>query len=74
MSPGIDGETLKNWFTYHAPTDTQLADYAEIRAAGLEFARMIVAHTPASADQTAALRKVREAVATANMSIACGGR
>jgi hypothetical protein len=35
---------------------------------------MIVALTPPSADQTAAIRKVREAVFTANAAIACGGR
>jgi len=39
----------------------------------LELALVILEHTPPSADQSAAIRKVREAVMTANASIACGG-
>lgn len=65
---------LLNWFTYHATTDAQLDSYIAIREAGLAFARVIVANTPYSADQSVALRKVREAVMNANASIACGGK
>lgn len=72
--PPITDETLLNWFSYHAPSDDQIPKFQEIRSAGLQLARAIVSSTPQSADQTAALRKVREAVATANMAIACGGR
>jgi hypothetical protein len=35
---------------------------------------VIVAQTPESADQSVAVRKVREAVMAANAAIACGGR
>ena len=35
------------------------------------FASVLLANTPPSADQTAAIRKVREAVMTANQGIAC---
>jgi hypothetical protein len=64
---------LVNWFIYHSPTPEQLPKYEAIRAAGLNLVRVIAENTPASADQTAAFRKVREAVMTANAAIACGG-
>jgi hypothetical protein len=67
----ISDEQLKNWFTYHAPRDVKtMGDYAAIRGAGLELATQIVACTPEGPDQTAAIRKVREAVMTANAAIA----
>lgn len=70
----ITGTQLANWFTYHAPeSDEQIDNYQLIREAGHELAAMIVRLTPPSADQTAAVRKVREAVMTANAAIACKG-
>jgi hypothetical protein len=70
----ISSDDLQNWFTYHSPTPDQLPKYLAIREAGLQLATTIVANTPSSADQTAAVRKAREAVMTANASIACGGK
>ena len=71
----ITQEMLNNWFTYHAPeSDHTVAAYARIREAGGLMAEVIVQFTPSSADQTAAIRKVREAVMTANAAIACGGK
>jgi len=70
----VNENKLSNWFTYHSPTPEQLPKYQEIRAAGWALARAILQNTPASADQTAAIRKVREAVMTANAAIACGGQ
>ena len=70
----ITPENVENWFTYHSPTADQLPKYLAIREAGKLLASAIVANTPSSADQTAAIRKVREAVMTANASIACGGQ
>ena len=70
----ITEEQLQNWFTYHSPQPGQQEKYLAIRESGLAFARTIVESTPASADQTAAVRKVREAVMTANQSIACNGQ
>lgn len=64
---------IDNWFTYHAPTPDQLPKFEAIREAGKHLAAVIVANTLPSADQTAAVRKVREACMTANASIACGG-
>lgn len=70
----ITQDDLNNWFTYHAPSLEQLKAYEIIRNAALDFAGYIIAYTPPSADQTAAIRKVREAVMTANAAIACGGK
>lgn len=67
-------ERIENWFVYHPATPDQAAKYEAIRAAGKNLALTIVASAPDSADRNAALRKVREAVATANAAIACGGQ
>jgi hypothetical protein len=61
-------------FRYHAPTAEQVARYARIREAAKVLAYTILADTPASADQSAALRLVREAVMTANAAVALNGR
>ena len=71
--PPITDEQLQNWFTYHAPQPGQQEKYVEIRNAALDFAKVIRNNTPSSADCTVAIRKVREAVMTANQAIACGG-
>jgi hypothetical protein len=70
----ITDEQLANWFTYHPPTDADVLRYSRIRKAALDLALEICECTPECADQTAAVRKVREAVMTANAAIACGGR
>lgn len=61
---------VENLFTYLKPTDEQIPRYEAIREAGKVLAFAILGNTPKSADQSAALRKVREAVMTANASIA----
>lgn len=66
-------EKVEVWFKYHPPSETEIACYEEIRQKARELAFAIVSLTPPSADQTAALRKLRECVATANMAIACKG-
>lgn len=63
-------EEIENVFSYHAPKGDQPARYEAIRTAAKEFALVLVANTPKSADQTAAIRKLRECVMTANASIA----
>lgn len=71
----ITQEQLDNWFTHHPPdTAEKIQAYQMIREAGKAFAEIVVLMTPASADQTAAIRKIRDAVMTANCSIACGGK
>ena len=70
----MTAEQIENWFTYHTPTPEQLPKYAALRTAAHEFATIINALVPECADKTAAIRKVREAVMTANAAIACGGK
>ena len=67
----ITQQDLDKWFTYHSPTGNQPDRYVKIRSAAKHLAEVIVENTSASADQTAAIRKIREAVMTANASIAC---
>ena len=66
-------EGLNKWFTYHAPRPDQTVRYERIRSVAKMFAQTIIENTPQCADQTAAIRKVREAVMTANAAIACEG-
>ena len=70
----INDDQLKNWFSYHVPTVEQLPQYQMIRDAGYTLAKVIVDIAPASADQAAAVRKVREAAMMANAAIACKGQ
>jgi hypothetical protein len=67
-------EQLNNWFSYHPPIADQAGRYERIRAAGKVFAEVLVLECPDSADRTVAIRKIREAVYSANASIACGGK
>jgi hypothetical protein len=62
---------IENWFTYHAPKGDQPERYVRIREAGKALALAIRGNAPVGPDQTAAIRKVREAVMTANQAIAC---
>lgn len=63
-------DQLRNWFKHHEPTTGQNEAYREIREKGLELAETILRVVPESADQSDAIRKVREAVMTANSGIA----
>jgi hypothetical protein len=66
-------EKLTEIFTYHSPTGNQPEQYNKIRSKAHELAQVIVDNTPACADQTAAIRLLRESVMTANASIALNG-
>jgi len=72
MTPDYNGRnySLQHQFSYHAPKGTQIERYQKLRDKALEFAELIMACCPHSADRSAAIRKVREAVMTANASIA----
>ena len=63
-------EEIEKAFTYHPPKGDQVDRYQLIRSAGLDLALIIHEQTPACADQTVAIRKVREAVMNANAAIA----
>lgn len=69
----ITQHQIDQWFTYHRPNDDQQERYVKLRDAAKDLARLIVKLTPESADQTAAIRKLRECIATANASIALEG-
>jgi hypothetical protein len=69
----VKREQLEEIFTYHAPDDDQVPKYAKVRLAGQALCDVILECTPVCGDQQAAIRKVREAVATANAAIALKG-
>jgi len=74
MSMDADKQVkIDSWFTYHKPEGDQTERYVRIRDKAKELAIVIAESTPDCADQTTAIRKVREAVMTANAAIACGG-
>ena len=68
MTPKLD---LDNLFKYHPPKGDQVQRYAEIREAAQAFSQVIVDLTPASPEQTLAVRKVHDAMMQANSAIAC---
>lgn len=71
----ITKHDLDEIFTYQPPADNAEIDrYVAIRDAAKVFAEVVLANTPHSPDQTATIRKIREAVMTANASIALKGR
>jgi len=65
---------INNIFTNHPVTEDQSIAYDEIRLVAKNLANAIIQFVPAGADQTEAIRKVREAVFTANAGIALGGK
>jgi hypothetical protein len=67
-------DELEKLFTYHPPTADQPEKYLALRASALSFARTVEQCCPAGPDRTDAVRKIREAVMTANASIATGGQ
>lgn len=64
--------SIENWFTHHSPTAAQTRKYDSIRASAWSLALLIYDNVPDCADRTAAIRKLRECVMTANAAIACG--
>ena len=68
-------EQLRDIFTYyHAPDADQQVAYEKLRNAAYDFAVVLTELTVSSPDQSAALRKLRECVMTANASIALRGK
>ena len=61
---------IENWFTYHDDPN-KVPKYKAIREAAKYLAQVIVDNAPECADTTAAIRKLRESVMTANAAIAC---
>lgn len=71
---GWPKDRVEDIFNYHQPSELGIARIGEIREAAKAFARIILSHTPKCADQAASLRKVREAMMTANAAIVLEGR
>lgn len=71
---GLVTDRLEHLFSYHAPTPDQIPKYEAIRAGAKAFAKILMANTVGGPDQSAALRLLREAVMTANASVALNGR
>ena len=68
----MDRAGIDNIFRHHPPKSDQVERYNAIREAGKAFALVVLETTPAGPDQSVAIRKVREAVMTANAAIAIG--
>lgn len=60
---------IEEWFTYHAPDEVQQQALRLLRDKAKEFGHCLNTVVPESADKTAALRKLRECVMTANAAI-----
>jgi hypothetical protein len=68
-----DEYAIEQLFTYHPANPFVAPKYDAIREAAKYFAKVLYNNVPQGADRTAAIRKLREAVMTANAGIALGG-
>ncbi len=57
-------------FTYHPPRDGQAEVYERVRAAGLEFARLLNSYVPISPELNRAVDSIDLAVMLANAAVA----
>ncbi len=74
IQPGRDlNAVIEDLFTYHNDPES-VPHYVEVREAAKAFAKVILRHTPVCADQSAAIRQLRQCVMTANAAIALNGR
>lgn len=73
IRPESPEETIDYLFTFHDDPD-KTPHYVEIRESAKQFAKVLIRHCPSCADRTTAIRKVREAVMTANAAVALSGR
>jgi hypothetical protein len=67
-------DQLKEIFTYHPPDAEQQLAYERLRVAAFDFSVVLVTLTHPCADQSAAIRLLRECVMTANAAIALHGK
>jgi hypothetical protein len=63
---------LEKIFYIHAMEPAESLKLVKIREAAVAFVRVILANTPPGVDQDEAIRKLREAVWTANAAVAMG--
>lgn len=69
----VTTDNLHATMTYHQLDDRQRAAYAQIEAAAIVFAQVILEVLPPCGDQQAAIRHIFEAKATANRGVAVRG-
>jgi hypothetical protein len=69
----IEQSNLDHWFAFHAADTVDKEAYTEIREGAKRFAEVVLRLTPSSADQTVAIRMIRDAMHTAVAARACGG-
>ncbi len=62
-------ELVKEITTYHKPDDAQIEQIGNVREGAQVFLLAVLRNCPASPDRSAAVRKIREAMMTANASI-----
>lgn len=67
-------DTVRDMFEYHPWDEDQKGRGAIVRNALMEAVRAIIATVPASADRSAAIRKLREARMDCNSAITHGGK
>ena len=69
----VTKQNVAEAMTYHAPDEDAQAKHKAIEAGAIAFAEIVFQNTPECADQTAAVRAIREARMWANSAIALGG-
>ena len=62
----MESSELETRFTYHPPKPEQVETYERIRAAGKEFAALVIELTPASREQSESVTNIEQAVMWAN--------
>lgn len=60
---------LERWLAYAPPTPEQTENLKKMRAAATDFVTAVCENVPPSADRTVALRKIKEALMTANAAL-----
>lgn len=65
-----DKARLENNFTYHAPTESQIPRYENIRASAGNFAKFLQEQCPPSRELSLALTNLEQCVMWTNASIA----
>lgn len=71
--PGVNRDNLDEVFTHHPPSEEQQKSYQRLRDEAKKLSEAILEEVPVCGDQQAAIRKVREALMTANAGIALMG-
>lgn len=69
----VNIENVHDVVSYHAPDEAELSRIANIREGTEDFIKCILANSPSCADQSAAIRLVREAMMTTNAAIVLRG-